>query len=147
MNEFLELLKRELSLEGIELTQHKGFVEIKINRERLSDIARRLKELGLDHVKAVVAVDEMEQEKIRVSYIVSSFEKSHALVALTTEVSRDSPRLESLSLIWPSAELQEREVYELFGIVFEGHRDLRPLLLDPELANRKVMRRDFKIEI
>ena len=44
-----------------------------------------------------------------------------------------------------SAEFQEREMYEFFGVNFEGHPDLRPLLLTPDVAAQRPLRKDFKV--
>jgi NADH dehydrogenase subunit C (EC 1.6.5.3) len=60
-------------------------------------------------------------------------------------VDRDDPVVPSLVGVWLSAEFQEREVYEYFGVRFDGHPDLRPLLLTPDLAAQKILRKDFKV--
>ncbi|MEM1873900.1 MAG: NADH-quinone oxidoreductase subunit C [Acidilobaceae archaeon] len=146
LSERARIVEEALKRAGLRVARHVGVLEVEVDKSRIVEAALALRELGFDHVKAVVAVDEPENERIRVSYVVSSFDESETLVALTVDVSRSDPRLESLTRVWPSTELQEREVYELFGVVFENHPDLRPVLLDPELAEKKVMRRDFRIE-
>ncbi len=51
-------------------------------------------------------------------------------------------RLPSLTPVWRSCEFQEREIYDLFGIIFEGHPDLRRILMWDEFAHHP-MRKDY----
>ena len=54
----------------------------------------------------------------------------------------DNPELESVVPVWRAADVQEREVYDMFGVVFEGHPDLRRILM-PEDYEGYPQRRDF----
>ncbi|MCI4460700.1 MAG: NADH-quinone oxidoreductase subunit C [Thaumarchaeota archaeon] len=134
--------------EGISVEQLKGYLELQVDPERLVDVARRLKEAGFDHVKSVTAVDYPARKQIKVIYHVSSMldeELARYVVGLATSVDRDDPVVPSLVGVWLSAEFHEREVYEYFGVRFDGHPDLRPLLLTPDLAAQKILRKDFKV--
>jgi NADH:ubiquinone oxidoreductase 27 kD subunit len=134
--------------EGISVEQLKGYLELQVDPGRLVDAARRLKEAGFDHVKSVTAVDYPAKKQIKVIYHVSSMldeELARYVVGLATYVDRDDPVVPSLVGVWLSAEFQEREVYEYFGVRFDGHPDLRPLLLTPDLAAQKILRKDFKV--
>jgi len=133
-------------IRGVEI--RKGYVEVVVDLENVVEAARRLKEAGFDHVKSVTAVDYPKESKIRVTYHVSSYlneELARVIVGLSVDLPRDNPVMESLTGIWRSAEFQEREVYEFFGVTFRGHPDLRPLLLIPELAEKRVLRKDFVV--
>ena len=57
-------------------------------------------------------------------------------------LSRDDPRVPSLTFLWPGAEWMEREAYDMFGIVFEGNRDLRRIYMPPEYTSFPL-RKDF----
>lgn len=134
--------------EGISVEQLKGYLELQVDPGRLVDAARRLKEAGFDHVKSVTAVDYPAKKQIKVIYHVSSMldeELARYVVGLATSVDRDDPVVPSLVGVWLSAEFHEREVYEYFGVRFDGHPDLRPLLLTPDLAAQKILRKDFKV--
>jgi NADH-quinone oxidoreductase subunit C len=65
---------------------------------------------------------------------------------MKTRVSADDPRLPSLSPVYPSAAWPEREVFDLFGISFEGHPDLRRILM-PEDWTGYPLRRDYPVQI
>lgn len=147
--DLVEYIKLKLGELAKEVTMRKGHVEILVKPEDLVNAAIILRELGFDHVKSVTAVDYPKESKIRVTYHASSYlneELSKYIVGLSVDTERQSPSVDSLVRVWRSAELLEREAYEFFGIHFRGHPDLRPLLLIPELAEKKVLRKDFVVK-
>ncbi len=104
-------------------------------------------------VKKIVDGQEQEVEETRKTikpgyleavYHLYSMEKKHGPVVLRmqTENRSDGVHLPSLTPIWRGAELQEREVFDLYGIIFDGHPDLRRLLMWEGFADHP-MRRDY----
>ncbi len=147
--ELLELLEHALGGLAKEVTVRKGYVEVLVDADSVVPVANKLKELGFDHVKSVTATDYPKESKIRVTYHVSSYlreDLAKPILGLSVDLPRDNPVMESLAGVWRSSELQEREVYEFFGVTFRGHPDLRPLLLILELAERRVLRKDFVVK-
>jgi len=149
LKEFSEKLKESLGdlIKKVEI--HKGFILIEADLDKFKETARKLKEMGFDHVKSVTVVDRIKEGVFEVGYHVSSYlnkELAKYVVELATNIPRDKPNVPSLVEIWPSAEFQEREAYEGFGITFEGHPDLRPLLLAPPVAELKPMRKEFVVK-
>ena len=65
-------------------------------------------------------------------------------ISVRTRVHTDDPRIPSVTPEWPTADHQEREVYDMFGVIFEGHPDLRRILM-PEDYEGHPQRRDFPI--
>jgi NADH-quinone oxidoreductase subunit C len=65
-------------------------------------------------------------------------------ITVSLRVPTEDPRVESVTPDWPTANHQEREVYDMFGVVFEGHPDLRRILM-PEDYEGFPQRRDFPI--
>ncbi|MGC9209840.1 MAG: NADH-quinone oxidoreductase subunit C [Acidilobus sp.] len=127
----------------------KGYLDFVVKPEHLVEAARRLKEMGFDHVISVGVVDYPAKKQFKVMYHVTSYlneELSKLVVSLSTYINRDDPRVPSLTGVWLSAEFQEREEYEMFGVIFEGHPDLRPLLLTPVVAALKPLRKDFVVK-
>jgi NADH:ubiquinone oxidoreductase subunit C len=57
-------------------------------------------------------------------------------------LSRDDPRVPSVTFLWKGAEWQEREAYDMFGITFEGNRDLRRIYMPPDYTSFPL-RKDF----
>jgi NADH-quinone oxidoreductase subunit C len=77
-------------------------------------------------------------------YHLFSYEKKHGPVVLRLRTNNrsDQVRLPSLTPVWRGAEFQEREAFDLFGIVFDGHPDLRRILMWEEFADHP-MRKDY----
>ena len=65
-------------------------------------------------------------------------------ITVKVRVGLDSPVVPSVTPSWPTADFQEREIYDMFGVLFEGHPDLRRILL-PEDYEGHPQRRDFPI--
>jgi NADH-quinone oxidoreductase subunit C len=65
-------------------------------------------------------------------------------ICVRTRVPIDAPTVPTVSVDWPTADHQEREVYDMFGVIFEGHQDLRRILM-PEDYEGHPQRRDFPI--
>ena len=108
-----------------------------------------------EKVKVKTLVDGVEQEveevrKTRVPgyleavYHLYSMEKKHGplVLRLRTENRSDGVKLPSLTPVWRSAEFQEREIFDLYGIVFDGHPDLRRILMWDEFEDHP-MRKDY----
>jgi NADH-quinone oxidoreductase subunit C len=86
----------------------------------------------------------VEPGYLEVVYHLFSISKKHGPVVLRmrTENRSDKVELPSFTPIWRSAEFQEREVFDLFGVVFKGHPDLRRILMWDEFKDHP-MRRDY----
>ncbi|MDP3721929.1 MAG: NADH-quinone oxidoreductase subunit C [Candidatus Omnitrophota bacterium] len=83
--------------------------------------------------------------RIEVVYHLYSMAKKHGPVALKVRVPRSHPVVPSVTPIWRGAEFQEREVYDLFGVTFEGHPDLRRILMW-EGFDGHPLRKDYVVE-
>lgn len=84
------------------------------------------RELGIDYLNNLTAVDYLDY--IEVVYHLSSLERNHLLTLKVRCYDREHPEVPSLTALWQGADLQEREVYDLFGVVFTGHPNLKRLL-------------------
>lgn len=148
--ELAEEVKNILGGLAREITWRKGYLEVLVEAANIVEAAEKLKSMGLDHVKSVTAVDYPKESKIRVTYHASSYSREElmrVIVGLSVDLPRDNPEMPSLVTVWNgSVEFQEREVYEFLGVTFRGHPDLRPLLLIRELAEKKVLRKDFVVK-
>lgn len=98
-----------------------------------------LKQAGFDRLGMVTAVD--RGESFGLVYRVGSRSLS-AKVLVKCAVPREIARVSSLVGVWPAANWQEREVYDLFGIEFEGHPDLRRIFL-PDDFEGHPLRKDY----
>ncbi|MFL6055297.1 MAG: NADH-quinone oxidoreductase subunit C [Actinoallomurus sp.] len=88
----------------------------------------------------LTAVDELERGFAIVTHV-HSLEQGHHLLVRTT-VPREDPRLVSATPVYRGANWHERETYEMFGVIFDGHPDLTPLLL-PDGFEGHPLRKEF----
>jgi NADH-quinone oxidoreductase subunit C len=123
-------------------------VTVTFEKDQVLDIAKFMRdELGFDHVKGVAGVDYPAHKKLEVLYFIASYSKPEIqdiIVILKTELPRDNPVVNSVVSIWPSAHFHERETFEMFGVKFEGHPDLRKLLTLDNWEGPPPMLKDIK---
>jgi NADH-quinone oxidoreductase subunit C len=67
------------------------------------------------------------------------------LRVIVPELSRDDPRVPSVTFIWKGAEWPEREAYDMFGIIFEGHPNLKRMLLPDDWDEGFPLRKDYPL--
>jgi NADH-quinone oxidoreductase subunit C len=99
---------------------------------------------GFRSLMSVHGVDYYPEEpRLGVQYELLDMERVDRLT-VTLRVPVDQPNVESVTPEWPTADHQEREVYDMFGVRFEGHPDLRRILM-PEDYEGHPQRRDFPV--
>lgn len=123
-------------------------VTVEFESGRLLEIAKFMRdELGFDHVKGIAGVDYPTHKKIELLYFAASFSKPEIqdlIVILKTELPRDNAVIASSVTVWESAHFHEREAFEMFGVKFEGHPDLRKLLTLDNWDGPPPMLKDIK---
>ena len=118
---------------------------LKLSAGEVKDRMRELKENQancFDRLVDVTAVD--RGELFEVVYRLNSLKYDRDLV-VKVEIPRDQPQVASVAGLWLSALFGEREVYDMFGIVFEGHPDFRPLLAPEDGFGFFPLRKDYKL--
>jgi NADH-quinone oxidoreductase subunit C len=120
---------------------------------RVVEIARALRErpdLRFEFLAELTAVDFWPREpRFEIVYLLVSIEHRARLrmkVRLPAGESGEAAHIGTVSGVWPAANWLEREVWDLFGIVFDGHPDLRRLLM-PEDWEGFPLRKDFPVQI
>lgn len=98
-------------------------------------------ELGFTHLSMVGGIDWVDHREV--FYVVWS-DAARQYAILSTDVPADDPRVESASPVWPSANWHEREAWELVGINFDHHPDLRHLLTPDGYVFHPLLR-SFKL--
>jgi NADH-quinone oxidoreductase subunit C len=123
-----------------------GYAELKVPRENLLQTAMLMKAEGFDYLSFITEVD--WQNHLELLYHLFAYDyRSQPLGAiLRCELPREGmPEVASVTPVWPGAEFMEREAFEMMGIVFLGHPDLRRILL-PDDFKGFPMRRDYETD-
>ncbi len=103
---------------------------ILVKSESLFEVAEYLKnspELDFNYLNHLTAVDYYSY--FEVVYHLTSLQRNHSLVLKTQCYDRDKPAIPSVVSLWRGADFQEREIYDLMGINFSGHPNLKPIFL------------------
>jgi NADH-quinone oxidoreductase subunit C len=120
-----------------------------VPRDRLLDVARVLRDdpgLRFLVLTEVTAVDWWPADpRFVVVYHLLAPER-RGLLRLKVKLASDDAHVATLCGVWPSANWLEREVYDLFGVVFEGHPDLRRLMM-PDDWEGHPLRKDYPVQI
>jgi NADH:ubiquinone oxidoreductase subunit C len=98
-------------------------------------------QLNFDYLFCLTCVD--WKTHLTMVYHLESTQYRHTIV-IKSKLDRNQPQIESVSYIWRTAEFHEREVYELFGVNFLNHPDLRLLILPDGWEGKFPLRKDFE---
>ena len=99
-------------------------------------------ETAFDCLMNLSTVDWPKKNQIEVVYHLWSYSKSHAFI-LKAQLDRASPEIESVEPIWKAADWLEREQFDLMGVVFKGHPDLRRIMMPDDWVGNPL-RKDYK---
>jgi NADH-quinone oxidoreductase subunit C len=145
----LELIAQELrDAQGEDVVTDTTFFRnqatVSVAPASIRAVLAQLREKGYAFLASVHGVDYYPQEpRLGVVYELLDMSSVDRL-AVKLRVPTDAPDVESVTDDWPTANHQEREVYDMFGVVFHGHPDLRRILM-PEDYEGHPQRRDFPI--
>ena len=122
-------------------------VKVTASPEAIKEVAVFVRdELGFDHIGTVAGTDYIQQNEMEVVYFVGSVSRpgqEDLQVCLAERVKRDALVVPSLVGVWLGADYHERETYEMLGITFQGHPDLRRLLLPEDWNDIPPLRKDY----
>ena len=117
--------------------------EIRIGAGDVIDVLRSLHDepdLAFTMLADLAGVD--TGKEMQVVYHLWSATTTDWLRVIAEGLSRDEPRIPSVTFLWQGAEWMERETYDMFGIIFEGNRDLRRIYMPPDYTSFPL-RKDF----
>ena len=125
-----------------------GDATARVDPARIVEVLRMLRddpELEFEMLTDLTAVDYLgEVPRFEVVYHLYSVAKNHR-VRIKARVAEDAPEIESAVSLWPSADWMEREVWDLYGIRFRNHPDLRRILLYEQFDGHPL-RKDYPKE-
>ncbi len=133
-----ELLPEAIFIDGGE------WVNVKVDVAQWLPFAKQLRTdpaLNFDFLFCLTCID--WKTNLTMVYHLSSTKYRHNIV-VKIDLDASKPEVESLASIWRTAEFHEREVYELFGVNFLNHPDLRLLILPDGWEGKNPLRKDFE---
>jgi len=140
----LELIAQDLGEDVVDTVFFRDKAALEVAPQAIRATLARLRDKGFDFLASVHGVDYYPQEpRLGVHYELLDMK---ALDRLTVKlrVPTDDPRVPSVTPDWPTADHQEREIFDMFGVIFDGHPDLRRILM-PEDYEGFPQRRDFPV--
>lgn len=131
----LSEIEAEIESDGKEHT-------VSVAREDVLAVSKAAKRMGFGYFSFVTALD--RPDEIELVYRLQAIAKKETLV-IKASVPKSDATVASVTGVWAGADWQEREVYDLFGVSFEGHPDLRRILM-PENWKGHPLRKDYRDE-
>jgi NADH-quinone oxidoreductase subunit C len=123
---------------------HRGRAVLVIDPSRVKPVLTHLRGKGYRFLASLHGVDYYPHEpRLGVLYELLDMERV-ARISVKARVPTDAPEIDSVVELFPGAEYPEREVYDMFGVKFNGHPDLRRILM-PEDYEGHPQRRDFPV--
>jgi NADH-quinone oxidoreductase subunit C len=144
----LELIAQDLRASHpdavLDTIRFRGQATIEVAPARVRDVLELLRGKGFSFMASLHGVDYYPEEpRFGVHYELLDMREVDR-ITVKTRVPLDAPELPSVTPEWPTANYQEREVFDMFGVVFDGHPDLRRILM-PEDYEGFPQRRDFPV--
>lgn len=141
-----EKLKVLFSEEVIEINEFRGQVSVIVRHGRIKEIIKYLKEQeGFNHLQDLCGVD-YYPEKPRFEVVYNLYSIWRGLhIRIRVKVDEKEQEIESITELWQGADWHERECFDMFGIRFTGHPDLRRILM-PEDWEGYPLRKDYPLK-
>jgi NADH-quinone oxidoreductase subunit C len=146
LREFVEKIKAKNAGWATEVVEAHDEVTIIVPRESIFDVCSFLRDQnGFDLLADVCGADRGPEEdpRFEVNYHLFST-KHHNRLRLKVLLSEDDPHVATVTTLWKTADWHERETFDLFGVIFDGHPDLRRILL-PSDFDGHALRKDYPL--
>ena len=130
-----------------EFEENKQFLTVIIPSEKINSVAKTLKEgadTAFDYLFNLTGVDMIKY--LMVVYHLNSTKHGHSVVLKAKTSDRENPVIDTVTDVWRAAGFYEREVYDLLGIRFNNHPDMRRIFLEESWIGHPL-RKDYKDEV
>lgn len=147
-----KMIEEKFSGQVLGTVSHAGQVGVSVKKDMIKDICRFLHDepsLKMDHLADLTAVDFSRYPgdtglRFEVVYNMISTVHRHR-IRIKVRVPEDDPRVDTVTSVWQTANWHERETYDLMGIKFDGHPDLRRILM-PEDWEGHPLRKEYPLK-
>ncbi|MBH0207317.1 MAG: NADH-quinone oxidoreductase subunit C [Nitrospira sp.] len=148
MHPLLRRIQHTFSVGVTGVSEWRGDVSVTVTRDKLREVAQFLREdpgMDFDYIVHVSSVDwPDDEERFEVVWEFYSIRKRQR-IRLKTRVPEEDCVVDSLTDFWKGADFMEREVYDMMGIRFRNHPDLRRMLMPDDYTEGYPLRKDFPL--
>ncbi|HEY5648113.1 MAG TPA: NADH-quinone oxidoreductase subunit C [Nitrospiria bacterium] len=149
MNPTAEKIKSKFPEAFVSAKEWRGDLAVTVRKESVAEVCRYLHddpEMNFDYIVLISSVDYPDdEERFEVVYEFYSIPRK-ARIRIKARLPEEDPVVGTITGIWKGADFLEREVYDMMGIRFDGHPDLRRILLPDEYDEGWPLRKDFPLE-
>lgn len=146
--EIAERIKDKFPGEFIEMMPFRDQVSVSVKRDKIAAICRFLfddPDIQMNYLSDLCGVDYNGRRlRFEVVYNLYSLKYRH-MIRLKALIPEDDPSIDSVVSIWSGANWHERETYDMFGIVFKGHPDMRRILMPADWEGHPL-RKDYPLK-
>jgi NADH-quinone oxidoreductase subunit C len=131
---------------GSEMIEFRGDISLMVPYEKIVEVCRALRdEFGFDVLSAETAVDYWPEQEPRFHVVYQLYSLVHNVrIGLRVPLNGNAPSLPSVEGVYPNANWHEREIWDMFGIRFEGHSDLRRIIMPYDWEGHPL-RKDYPL--
>ena len=148
MNPLLQRIQQTFSVGITGLAEWRGDVAVTVSRDKLHEVAQFLRDdpgMDFDYIVHVSSVDwPDDEERFEVVWELYSIRKRHR-IRLKARVPESDCVVDSLTDLWKGADFMEREVFDMMGIRFRNHPDIRRILMPDDYTEGYPLRKDFPL--
>lgn len=142
MSELIEKAIRDAFPDAVlESSEADGVLTLKLDPKQLVPVCEKLHQEGFDYLADITAID--WKDRIEVVYRMTDL-AANTKVVLRIDLDHEKPEVDSVTSVWRGADFQEREVFDLMGVTFTDHPNLKRILL-PEDWEGYPLRKDYVI--
>ena len=147
--EIAERIREVFPEEVLAVSEFRGQVSVTLRKTRIRDVSRYLHDdpdLYFDYLIDVCGVDYLGKKEKRFEVVYHLYSIKHRrMIRLKAEVGEEDLAIDSVTSVWIGANWHERETFDLYGIKFSGHPDLRRILM-PEDWEGHPLRKDYPLK-
>ena len=144
-----EKIKEQFPDQVIEVAEFRDQVSVIVKRDQILPILKYLHDdplLSFDHLQDLTAVDYLKKKDVRFEVVCNLYSTRYRHhIRIRAQVPESDPKINSVVPIWAGANWHERECFDMFGIVFTEHPDLRRILM-PEDWEGYPLRKDYPLK-
>jgi len=144
-----EKVKEKFPDQVVDVAEFRDQVSVIVKKEQIIPILKYLHDdplLSLDHLQDLTAVDYLKKKDVRFEVVYNLYStRFRHHIRIRAQVPENDTKISSVVPIWAGADWHERECYDMFGVVFDGHPDLRRILM-PEDWEGHPLRKDYPLQ-